>query len=187
VKYEEVLGTGGGEVYRPPITEDSPCYIMYTGGRQGSRRARSRPIVTGSHAQSVIELALDRADVHLMTLPMYHVSLWSLFGHLYRGATTVLMERWDPTEALRLIEAEGVTTTNMVPTMLGDLLTAIESGRSNDCSSLRLLTTAGSAISLGLYERATREFGEIIGTLYGLTETVAGPVTSSLRANLTGR
>lgn len=178
-QYEDVVATGGEEEHHPPITEDSPCYIMYTGGTTGLPKGavQTHRNWVSCAVAVVVELELQRSDVHLMTLPMYHVSWWSVVGHLYQGAATVLLERWDPVEALRLMEAEGVTTTNMVPTMLGDLLAANESRGGGDFPALRLLTTAGSAISPGLYDRASRVFGGIVGTLYGLTETVAGPVT----------
>jgi acyl-CoA synthetase (AMP-forming)/AMP-acid ligase II len=89
------------------------------------------------------------------------------------GRKLVIMYKWDPEEALRLIEQERITWFNGVPTMSAELqAAAAKSGR--DLSSLAEIMAGGAA-------RPPDQVGRISGTFkraapgigYGLTETNA--------------
>ena len=55
--------------------------------------------------------------MHLCTSPNYHTAVTTFAGNsLHSKHTVVFMDRWDPEEALRLIERYGATHTHMVPT-----------------------------------------------------------------------
>ena len=56
-------------------------------------------------------------NVHLCTSPNYHTAVTTFAGNaLHSKHTVVFMDRWDPEEALRLIERYRCTHTHMVPT-----------------------------------------------------------------------
>jgi acyl-CoA synthetase len=88
------------------------------------------------------------------------------------GATTVVTERFDADEALRLIESERVTVLACVSTQFLMMLNSPEV-ESRDLSSLRCMFTGGEAVP---YERAAR-FEDVTGArvlqFYGSNETGA--------------
>jgi acyl-CoA synthetase (AMP-forming)/AMP-acid ligase II len=86
-----------------------------------------------------------------------------------------VVPRWDPARVLDLIEAHRITTLNLIPTLLNELI-QVQQQQPRDVSSLRLLTVAGSVLTEATYVQARDLFGEVIGNVYGLTE-LAGPVT----------
>ena len=68
-----------------------------------------------------------------------------VFGYLpvlLQGATGVLLSRWDPEEALRLIEAHGCTYVLAMPTHATDMILAAEQTE-RDLSSMRVLAGPG--------------------------------------------
>ena len=94
---------------------------------------------------------------------------------LQAGGTVTIMKTWDPQPALDLIEAQAITTINMMLTMLGDLIAAFEA-QPRFVRSVRLLTVAGSVLPFETLARARAIFDNTIANIYGLTEA-AGPVT----------
>lgn len=151
--------------------------IMFTGGTTGKLKAA---MLTHQSWRCVFQTSLQQwhihsGDRHLIALPMSHAAWYTAGVSLLAGATVVLMQRWDPDRALALIEAQRITTLNLIPTLLNDLIQA-QQRRPRDVSSLRLLTVAGSVLTEATYQQARALFGEVIGNVYGLTE-LAGPVT----------
>jgi acyl-coenzyme A synthetase/AMP-(fatty) acid ligase len=68
-----------------------------------------------------------------------------VFGYLpvlLQGATGVLLNRWDPQEALRLIETHGCTYVLAMPTHATDMILAAEETE-RDLSSMRVLAGPG--------------------------------------------
>lgn len=166
-------------VTRPDVTtapHDLFC-VMYTGGSTGVPKAAMQTHENWAACiESVArEWELSAADRHLLVLPMSHVSWFTVAAHLFVGATTILMREWDPAAALELVSSRQVTVLNMIPTMLGDLTQAAGDSAA-DLSSVRQLTVAGSPMPADLYRRAAAVFGDVIGGVYGLTET-SGPIS----------
>ncbi|AXQ30575.1 long-chain fatty acid--CoA ligase [Solimonas sp. K1W22B-7] len=109
----------------------------------------------------------------LLTIPLFHVSgCNSVFlMSLLMGQKIVMMHRWSPSEALRLVEAERISTVAGVPTMAADLLNAPDREH-YDLSSLKLFSGSGAATP----PERIRELGAKMpsvapNTGYGMTET----------------
>jgi acyl-CoA synthetase (AMP-forming)/AMP-acid ligase II len=159
--------------------------VMYTGGTTGLSKAalHTQQSWAASLLTTVEEWRLNEDDRHLVVLPMSHVSWFSTASVLLAGGTAYLHQGWDPAAVVEAVERERITTLNMIPTMLGDLLEAIAARRDSDLSSLRLVTVAGSPMPPEMYRRAHSILGPIVGNIYGLTET-SGPVTYLLPEDL---
>lgn len=160
-----------------PTDETSPYCVMFTGGTTGTSKAavlshRSWRCVFET---SIAQWGLNAQDRHLIALPMSHAAWYTAGASLLAGGRVTLVRQWDPQHVLELIEAHRITTLNMIPTMLNDLIHAQRVCR-RDVSSVRLLTVAGSVLPAATYQQARDIFGEVIGNVYGLTE-LAGPVT----------
>jgi long-chain acyl-CoA synthetase len=110
----------------------------------------------------------------LLTVPLFHVNgSHAQFLLSFRlGRKVVFMRRWDPEEALELIERERVTEFHGVPTMTGDLIEA--SGfKKRDLSSLRDIGGGGSARPAEQVRKILKRYRGTASGGYGLTETNA--------------
>jgi acyl-CoA synthetase (AMP-forming)/AMP-acid ligase II len=111
----------------------------------------------------------------LLTVPLFHctASHSAFMLSVIIGRKLVIMHKWDPQEALRLIEQERITWFNGVPTMSAELQAAAAT-TDRDISSLVEIMAGGAA-------RPPDQVGKISSTFkraspgigYGLTETNA--------------
>ncbi len=159
----------------PPvdIDEDDIAELFYTSGTTGEPRGvmlSHRSLALHALSMLIAFQASDR-DVQLHTIPLYHVNGWGTpQGITAVGGTHVMLRRFDPGEALRLVQAEGVTRIFAVPTMLQMLLEQLGS-TSYDLSTLELVDVGGAPLSAEVVKRAEAALGcQVIGG-YGLTET----------------
>jgi fatty-acyl-CoA synthase len=111
-------------------------------------------------------------DVYLSPAPIYHTApLKWCGGVLALGATVVLMERFDATEALATIERYRVTVTQMVPTMFIRMLQLPDDERERyDVSSLRLAVHAAAPCPPDVKDAMISWWGPVLVEYYGATE-----------------
>ena len=117
--------------------------------------------------------------VALLPVPLFHVTGCNCVLHTVTiaGGCLVMMYRWDATEALRLIEREGVTVFTGVPSMSREMLQHPD-WVNTDTSSLRSMGGGGAAIPTDLVQRIDDGLSRgRPGVGYGLTET-AGIATA---------
>ncbi len=172
--YEDTLRASAGK--QPPaleIDENAVAELFYTSGTTGRPKGvmlTHRNLYL--HALSTLAcLHADDSDVHLHTIPLFHVNGWGTPQALTAvGGTHVLLRRFDPPEVLRLIEEERITRFFAVPTMLTLLLNE-PSIKSRNLSSLRLIHTGGSTTPPDMARRAEEAFGCRVFGGYGLSET----------------
>ena len=70
----------------------------------------------------IVEHGLDQRSVYLWTLPMFHCNGWCFtWAVTAAGGRHICLRRPDPAEALRLIEAEGVTHLCGAPVVVASL------------------------------------------------------------------
>lgn len=111
----------------------------------------------------------------LLTVPLFHVSgCYAVFMlNLRGGRKTSILYKWNPEEALKVIEQERITIFTGVPTMTMALLESPDF-LSTDTSSLYSLGAGGTACPPHLkdliYDKIPHAYP---GTGYGMTETNA--------------
>jgi len=111
-------------------------------------------------------------DVYLGALPVAHnfpLVSPGVFGALAAGGRTVLARYPAPEVAFRLIEAERVTVTSVVPPLALAWLSAAERTR-YDLSSLRLLQVGGAKCGTELAARIAPTLGCRLQQVYGMAE-----------------
>ncbi len=171
--YEDLLAKASVDV---PISEGGLGSTMsYTSGTTGKLKGAYRPQGVAVDVVLGIVQAFDlsESDVHLLTGPYYH-SAPNFFAavNMLLGATIVIQPKYDPVDALRLIDQHKVTTTFMAPTLLQRLCDVPEDVFSRyDTSSLRTIILGGAPCPYVLKVRAIERFGEHIWEFYGATET----------------
>jgi acyl-CoA synthetase (AMP-forming)/AMP-acid ligase II len=105
----------------------------------------------------------------LVSVPLFHVTGSTALSMLAsaHGMKIVMMRKWVPEEAARLIQLENVGVAGGVPSMVADLTESSVAGFPLDG-----LIFGGSPAPNQLPERAKRAFpGTLLSQSYGLTET----------------
>ena len=159
-------GAGGGST------------MIYTSGTTGRPKGvYRRPSARGQAAQlmqTFVKLFhFAPGDVHLLTGPLYHAAPNAFASiHIVLGGTVVIMPRFDAEQALRLIEAERVTTTHMVPTMFVRILALPDDRRRrHDLSSLKSVVHAAAPCPVDVKWKIMELFGpDTVHEYYAATE-----------------
>jgi len=153
---------------------------LFTGGSTGEPKAVLHTHRGLAHkALTMVHVhGLRRRDAVLMPAPLAHVS-GLLNGVLVPGVAgmrTVLMSRWDPDEALRLIEANAISFMVGPPTFFVQLISAgsFNPGR---VETLRLVSSGGAGVTTAFVVEATERLGARVKRSYGSTE--APTITTS--------
>jgi long-chain acyl-CoA synthetase len=186
-------GPGPGDL--PPVPgggEDDPAVIIFTAGTTGPAKAvvlAHRSILANLHSLLAVSGRLPHQidagrspAVSLQGGPLFHMGgIQSLLLALIGGNTVVFLRgRFDPAEALELIERERVTVWGAVPTMAARALEH-PSATWRDLSSVRSVSMGGAPVPPRLLERLRERFPGArpgMSTIYGMTET-GGTVASA--------
>jgi long-chain acyl-CoA synthetase len=170
-------GVPAGAVGR---ADDDPAVILYTSGTTGKPKgAELTHAGLNSNARTTAETLLEGSgdDVIMGCLPLFHVFglTCSLNAGVLSGACLTLIPRFDGGKALHVIERDGVTIFEGVPTMFSAMLHQPDAA-GHDVSSLRLCVSGGSAMPVEVMRAFEETFGCIVLEGYGLSET--SPVAS---------
>jgi len=184
--YDELVAAGRVPPGEPGelgdgVDETDLAALFYTGGTTGRSKGvmlTHRNLVANAFHKTMA-CRFVRDDVLLAAGPLFHVAGTApLLGLAWLTASVVMLPRFDPAEALDLIERHGVTATLPVPTMVAALVDE-QRARPRDVSSLRLLGHAGSPIATEVVRRAHETFPRAeLAQFYGATETA--PIVSCL-------
>lgn len=115
---------------------------------------------------------VDARSIYLCPAPLYHAAplRWSMaVQHL--GGTVVLMDRFDPEQALIAIDRHGVTHSQWVPTHFIRMLKLTDDVRARyDVSSLKLAIHASAPCPVPVKRAMIDWFGPILVEYYAGTE-----------------
>jgi len=197
----------GAEVELPLTGDDeeAPAAIIFTSGTEGRPKAvvlSHRSLLAGTQMLLHITRRLPHQidgppnDVGLHTGPLFHIGgIQTLLRGIMVGSTLVMpAARFDPGDALALIERHRVTRWSAVPTMVSRLLEHPDVGR-RDLRSIRSLTVGGAPVHAELLQRIREGLPSVqarISTGYGLTEnggqaTAASGADTGARPGSSGR
>ena len=111
--------------------------------------------------------------IYLSTSPMYHAAplRWALTVQRL-GGSVVMMHRFDPEEALKLIEAHRITHSTFVPTHFVRMLKLPEDVRQRyDVGSLEAVIHAAAPCPVDVKRGMIEWFGPVLHEYYAGTET----------------
>jgi long-chain acyl-CoA synthetase len=167
----------------PPTDRGAGSLFVYTSGTTGRPKGIRRTVPEGdpsvvAHEAAVFGRAFDFRPLdgtHLVSTAMYHGGSHSFYmGALNQGQALVIMGRFDPEEALRLVARHRVTTAYMVPTQFHRLLRLPADVRSAyDLSSLRSVVHAAAPCPRDVKQRMLDWWGPVIWETYGGMEAAA--------------
>jgi len=175
--YEELLSEASPEppfaLGDYPFEEDDTAEIFYTSGTTGKPKG---VMLThrNLHLHALETLAvssMDETDIWLHLIPLFHVNGWGTPHYLTAmGGAHIMMQKFDPLNALETIQREKVTRTAMIPTMVNVIL-ALPEFKQYDVSSMREILIGGAPPPTGMVERVEGAFGCLVHTAFGMTET----------------
>jgi fatty-acyl-CoA synthase len=177
VEYEAFIGGGDPSPVSWLLDDEMDTIsINYTSGTTG----RPKGVMfchRGAYLNAIattVETSVTPNSVYLWTLPMFHCNGWCFtWGVTALGGTHVLLRKFDPEQAWRLVAREGVTHFNGAPVVLISMLN--DPSRPKKLKNPLTVTTGGAPPSPTLIEHM-EEIGARIIHIYGLTETY-GPYT----------
>ncbi|MGB8208330.1 MAG: AMP-binding protein [Mycobacterium sp.] len=163
------------ELDAPPSADD-PFVIVYTSGTTSRPKGCVHTFNTycaGSRAL-VGPFGYNEADVQFGPSPIAHTTglVTSVLLPMLTGASTHLMDKWNPTRGIDEIQRFGCTAAVTAPTFLQTLLSEYDPER-HDLSTLRLWTCAGAPIPAAVVKQASAALPNIkVLSLYGRSENL---------------
>jgi acyl-CoA synthetase (AMP-forming)/AMP-acid ligase II len=133
------LMKGEGNSKEVDIQASDPYLIIHTAAVAGKPRGAtlSHGNIIAGNLQHMATMGLREGDSYLHMLPLFHIADLALsFAVMQAGGKNVLMPKFDPELALKLIEKEKITTLGEFPPMLGMLLEKLQA-KNYDISSLK--------------------------------------------------
>jgi len=170
-------------VYRPreqPAAASPTPTPDLSDERQEARQEQPSAPRNQSQAQNQGQSAAaynPETDLCLCTGPAYHAAplAFNINSPLIQGVGTVLMDKWDAEETLRLITEHGVTHTHMVATMFHRLLGLPENVRAKyDVSGLRFVLHGAAPCPVHVKHAMMEWLGPVIHEYYAATEGGGG-------------
>ncbi|WP_161830173.1 AMP-binding protein [Steroidobacter agaridevorans] len=163
----------------PTRDPDAVRMILYTSGTTGRPKG-----VMHSHnsLHALIQQIRNHwlatpGDKFLVPSPIGHIggSIYSFEGPLLLGTTAVLMDRWDPDEAVRIMDREGCTHMAGATPFLEQILAAARRAGTR-VPSLKVFICGGASVPPALIRNAADYFERaVVSRVYGSTEV---PVTT---------
>jgi acyl-CoA synthetase (AMP-forming)/AMP-acid ligase II len=179
IPYRALLKQPPNAAALPALHPDSVRMILYTSG------TTSRPkgvLHTHNSIHALICQIRDQwmiapGDTFLVPSPVAHIggSIYAFECPLLLGTTAVLMDRWDASEAVKLMNSERCTHTAGATPFLQELLSAAQRADTR-LPDLKVFVCGGASVSPSLIRRAAEYFDHAVVTrVYGCTEV---PVTT---------
>ncbi|WP_211346756.1 acyl-CoA synthetase [Actinokineospora cianjurensis] len=164
-----------------PMPRQPGGMVLLTSGTTGTPKGAPRQVRSPlAAAQFLDRIPLRTGEATVLAAPLFHATGFSQFIISFAlGSRVVLRRKFDPEATLAAIAEHRATALVLVPTMLQRVLDLGDDVISRyDTASLRVVFTAGSALSPELGNRATRVFGDVVHNLYGSTEVSVASVAT---------
>ncbi|MFM9863477.1 MAG: AMP-binding protein [Micropepsaceae bacterium] len=165
---------------KTPIADEAPgTDMLYSSGTTGRPKGVKRALTGGPLAQPNPLLMLakmlyqfDENTVYLSPAPLYHAAplRYNMAVHGF-GGTCVVMEHFDPEQALALIGKYKTTHSQWVPTMFVRMLKLPEAARKKyDVSAMKVAIHAAAPCPIPMKKQMIEWWGPVLYEYYAGTE-----------------
>ncbi|MEM7101220.1 MAG: AMP-binding protein [Pseudomonadota bacterium] len=164
------------------ITEDDLAGLFYTGGTTGKSKGvmLSHRNLIANTFHWLTSVPQTSKDVTLIMAPLFHAAGSNgVLASIWTTGTQITLGAFDPALVLDIIEAQSVSLTLGVPTMLAAIAEE-QHGNPRKVDTVRAIAHGGSPIATEVVRRTWTAFptAEMI-EVYGATEL--SPLTTALR------
>jgi len=161
-----------------PVENWAGDFMLYSSGSTGRPKGIKRPLLDAPIEDgwrlkpSQAKYGFGPEMVYLSPAPLYHSAPLSyVLGTHYFGGTAVIMEKFEPADALALIETHRITHSQWVPTMFVRFLKMAEAERNaHDLSSHKVAVHSAAPCSVEVKRGMIDWWGPIIEEYFGATE-----------------
>ena len=171
----DAFAAGAGGAPACSIAPDETALMLYTSGTTGRPKAAELSHANLTAMLNMLEEAWEwrEDDILLHVLPVFHVHglLVALQSAIHAGASTIMLQRFDPAGTLDALRRSGCTVFMGVPTIHSRLAAAATRSNAVDLSRLRLVTSGSARMSEELFRQFSDCFGYEPVERYGMTET----------------
>ncbi|WP_166903364.1 class I adenylate-forming enzyme family protein [Mycobacterium sp. DL440] len=178
------LDRSAGDYFRPAVTADEVCLLVYTSGTTSAPKGvqHSHNTLLAEHRTMPSVLAGGPDDVQLVSFPPGHIAgVGSILRPLFSGSRAVFIDGWDAAQAVDVVRRFGVTATAGTPFHLESLLDLGDTAEA--LATLREFLIGAAPVTEELGRRAAAA-GIRTFRSYGSTEhpTVTGLYTGQDRS-----
>lgn len=174
--YTEFIGSAGNVEPCISVDEEDLNVVMYTSGTTGHPKGAmlTHRGMYSACVDLLIGLNYQYPDRCLLLGPFFHSgSITPFLGHVVRGICTILMDKFEPEEAVRLIRDHRARLMLGVATIMKMLL-QVPDIESYDLDCWEIAMLPGSPLPYSLIKEAHDRIGVLCQNLWGLTE-ICGP------------
>jgi long-chain acyl-CoA synthetase len=172
--YDAALAGESPEDIENPEVGSTMLYTSGTTGRPKGVYRRTRPVVSQlTNVANATAKWNPETDLSVLTGPLYHAAPLglNLVLPINAGVGTLLMDKWDAEETLRLIQHHKATHTHLVPTMMHRMLQLPEEVRRKyDVSSMRWIIHGAAPCPAHVKKGMLDWFGPALYEYYSATE-----------------
>jgi len=169
------------------VAADDAAFMIYTSGTTGRPKGAllSHGNLLWNAVQILMRIPGREDDVNYQVAPLFHVAGLNGLATplLFKGATTLLYDKFDPREALAMMSRYKATCSVMVPAMWGAIM-RLPDFDEYDLRSLRYCLAGGAPCPMPVIEFYQGR-GIAFLDCYGLTET--SPIVCLNSAEAEGR
>src|ERR1700751_1284987 len=169
----------------PTLNSEAVRMVLYTSGTAGRPKGvlHSHNSIHALIQQIRDHWTVDSGDTFFVPSPIAHIggSIYAFECPLLLGTTAVLMDRWDPTAAVTLMNSERCTHMAGATPFLQQLLSAAQRAGTR-LPDLKLFICGGASVSPSLIRRAAEYFDQAVVTrVYGCTEVPVATIGAPRR------
>jgi cyclohexanecarboxylate-CoA ligase len=186
--YPALLGLrdpGPDPLELPALDPDAVRMVLYTSGTTGRPKGvlHSHNSIHALIRQIREHWTINPGDTFLVPSPIAHIggSIYAFECPVLLGTTGVLMDRWDPSAAVALMNSERCTHMAGATPFLRQLLSAAERADTR-LPDLKVFICGGASVSPSLIRRAAEYFDQAVVTrVYGCTEVPVATIGAPRR------
>lgn len=151
---------------------DDPAWLLFTSGSTGAPKGvlHTHRSITTAVRGTVAGRSVRSGGVYLLPFPMCHIAGYNMLVHHSVASTVLPVAAFRPEAFIDAVNAHGVTSCSLAPTMLHSLLAHLDD-HPTELPTLRDIAYGSAAIPADLLRRAVDRLGVGFHQGYGMTET----------------